>query len=713
MVTAMQDLFDQFLRVRGMWKRFAPFGACRRRSTMLVATLISIGATNCAAIAQRTDGAPNADWIHDAFIHSHHSGGRYGEEWDEQIKAVQPDVMQFHAHDDGAALARKYGFHLCLTINRSGEYDFGARGYSVEKGFFPRVDAAGNPFGRMKMGRFSRHLCFNSPAIDDVLIPHYATATALLHPSQIWVDSTVITVNYCYCSACRQKFAEEYELQPPVAPADANWPQWIEFHRKSFERWMERLTRAVAEVDPNTIVTFNAAYWPNQPETPPPFIENLSIDVHSHSLWMGMCGRYATTLGLPFDIMNGLTDTWAGKKPKELDVLLEEIAAIISTGGSWDIGEFPATRDVQPADDMLKLAVAGAEFARARKPWTFHTQSVPQVAVLNSATTHYALVAPTVEKAAIRIERELYTDDGAIKRVSMDANDSRVYWFGGEYAQPDLIGAYEALVESHLHFDIVNEDVLTRWIGEYELVVLPEQFALKPSTLAAIRGYVAGGGRILATGSTVDSGLKDVLGIAKATRCQSGSAEFEQKSNSFTKHVVYDVEPTTATNLAVDAAIESPVTVLLNKWQNGSTAYLNTDVFKFYEDVSPYNVYQGGRRRPTHAAAFRVVLKSVIDQLLPDRLLRVSAPAWLDVGLRRSEDAMLVQLLNRARAYHRSSQPPSQITVDLRTSTKPTEVRLQPGAEAVQWTWAEGRLVVKLPSDQVPVHGILEIKPLK
>ncbi len=707
----MHDFVDKIPRAECMSTSVRGSNAWGDPIVVFIGLLLSACAASGAAFAQQDVAAPDPAWIHEAFIHSHHSGGKYGPEWDEQIMSVRPDVMQYHAHYDGAQMAKKHGFHLCLTINQSGEYDFGSRRYTEEKGYFPRVDAAGNPFGRSKMGKFVRHLCFNSPAVDDVLIPKYAVATEHFHPSQIWIDSTVITVNYCYCPTCRRKFGEEYGMESPVAPDDANWQLWIEFHRKSFERWMERLAKAVAAVDRNTIVTFNHAYWLNQPETPPAYIKNLSADIHSNSLWMGMYGRYATTLGLPFDIMNGLTDTWAGKKPKDLDMLLEEIAAIISTGGSWDIGEFPATRGVQPADEMLKIAAAGAEFARERKPWTYHTQSVPQVAVLNSASTHYARVVPTAARAAQRIERDLYTDDGAVKRVSVDGNDSRVYWFGGEFAQPDLIGAYEALVESHLHFDIVNEDVLVRRIGEYELVVLPGQFALKPATLTAIRDYVASGGKILATGRTVDSGLADVLGIKKATRFQSSSSEFDSKKNLFTSQVVYDVEPSTAKKLDVSPAQGSPATVTLNEWKKGSAAYINTDAFAYNDEISPYNVYQGGKPRPKQSAALLGALRKVLDRLVPEPLLKVSAPGWIDVGLRRKNDALLVQLLNRAGAYHRKDDSPGQITVDLRTAAKPTEVVLQPGAEQVDWKWDEGRLVIMLSTKQVPVHRILEIKP--
>jgi hypothetical protein len=472
---------------------------------------------------------------------------------------------------------------------------------------------------------------------------------------------------------------------------------------------MERLTTAVGEADPNTIVTFNHAYWPNQPETPPAFIKNLSADIHSHSLWMGMYGRYATTIGLPFDIMNGLTDTWAGTKPKQLNTLLEEVAAIISTGGSWDIGEFPASRGVQPADEMAKLAIAAAEFARSRKPWAFYTTSVPHVAILNSATTQYARVAPTAEKANQRRERELYTDDGAIKRVSVDGNDSRVYWFGGEFAQPDLIGAYQAFVENHVHFDIVNEDVLVRRIAEYELVVLPEQFALKSTTQAAIRNYIAGGGRIIATGSTIDSGLTDILGIEKATREPGGTSAPHRTADA--KSVVFDIKPSTAKLMPVDTQVHDRTKVYINKFKRGRTAYFNRNVFTTFSEDSLYQVYVSRNRSPKRAEEFLGLLGMVVDELLPDRLLKVSAPAWFEVSLRRNDDAILVQLLNRAAAHHQPGERTSddEIKIDLRMAKKPPAVQLQPDAEQVDWKWADNRLIINLSTKRVPVHRVLEV----
>lgn len=673
-------------------------------------------ATLCCAQAPSTGPPAPQSWIYNAFIHSHHSAGIFGTEWRDQISAVRPDVMQFHANsqDIGRELADKLGFRLCLTINESGEYDYGTSGYEESKGFYPRVDPRGKPYGRQKIDRFSRHLCFNSPAVEGHLNPVFVAATRQFHPDQIWIDSTVITVNYCYCPICRRKFQDQFGKAPPVRADDPLWPEWINFHRQSFVEWMERLASQVSSADPNTIVTFNHAYWLNQPETPPPFIKNLSADIHSHSLMIGLYSRYATTIGLPFDVMIGLTDTWAGQIVKPKQQLFEEIAAVIACGGSWDIGEFPASRKVQPADKMQLLAEEGVEFARDRRPWVFHTRSVPTVALLMSAKTHYANVpAPTsLAVGGPQETEELYTDDGKIVQVAKNALDSRIYWQQGRDAPRFLTGTYEALVENQVHFDIVNEDVLAQRISQYELVILPEQHSLAPATVQAIRDYVASGGRVLATGATINAGLDDVLGIRKLAQSDQSDTEFKNLRSDFTDQAVFQVEPTTARASNVPTSTSRPPQLMINSFGQGVASYVNTDIFSYYVDHSPYNIYRPSKGTDASERLLTYVAE-VLRSVNPKPRLAVSAPRWIDVALRDNESSQLVQILNRSFAYGISSDSNAStnaIEIDLASEQRPFSVSLQPGDEAVEWDWQNGRMKARLSVAQVPVHRILEIK---
>jgi hypothetical protein len=651
-------------------------------------------------------------WIENAFIHSHHSAGSYGSEWEDEIALVHPDVMQFHEHaqEDGAELAKKFGFRLCFTINRSGEYDYGAQKYTIENGLFPRIDPDGNAYGREKEGRFVRHLCFNSPAVDKQLIPVYVAAVKKYHPAQIWIDSTVITVNYCYCPICTELFTKKTGHKPPVTGEEPYWREWIDFQRACFVNWMEKLSEKVHEVDPDVIVTFNHAYWVNQPEAPPSFIKNLSADIHSHSLLVGLYSRYATSVELPFDVMIGLSDTWAGHRLKAEQQLLEEVAATTACGGSWNIGEFPASRKNQPADGMLELANKAATFARERRQWTFHTQSVPCVAVLNSATTHYSHVpAPRTVQGNVDYGSEsLYTDDGKIVQVAKNPRDSRIYWQQGKDAPLYLTGAYEALVENQIHFDIVNEEVLTRRIRQYELVILPEQSLLPEKVSDSIRDYVKNGGKVLATGSTIRAGMNDLFGLRETQADKTSAAPSDDDVPAFSNERLYLVQPTSAKKVQISTNAKNPPFFWMNTYGTGTVGYVNADVFSYYSDASPYNIYRGAESSGSNEL-FLNYLARIMDTLWPERRFSVEAPRWFDVLLRHNESRLLVQLLNRANAYHHSDDVVRKIQVDLAVATKPERVLLQPGNESISWNWENGRLKVSLSTAQVPVHRIIEI----
>jgi len=155
--------------------------------------------------------APDPEWYRDSFVHTHHSAGGYSPAWDEQFKAIRPDAVQFHAsaHAIGRKLAGRYGFQLVCTVNASGEYGHLIRYYKTpadRSKFVPRRNADGSPTGRIRGGRLWRHLCFNSPAVDEFLIPRFSAATRKFQPSLILIHSTVITLSVLYCDNCRRMF---------------------------------------------------------------------------------------------------------------------------------------------------------------------------------------------------------------------------------------------------------------------------------------------------------------------------------------------------------------------------------------------------------------------------------------------------------------------------------------------------------------------------
>lgn len=664
------------------------------------------------------DQVPDAAWYNQSFLHTHMSVGFRDSnfDWPEvpafraQVQAVRPDAVQFHGGGRNAALlSREYGFHHVEIVSHAGTW---RSSYEENPDLYQhRVTPDGSVIGRIRGGEMKKHLCFNSPGIDRWIVPEvYRKAARERKPSQIWIDENIVTVNLCWCAHCRSGFKDEYGMDVPVKADDQGWRQFARFHRDTFTRWQKKIYDAVQEGSAGTLVTFNHSYWLSQPETPPAFIRNLSADIHHGTQGMEVYGRYGSGIRFPFDIMPGLSaKTWGGKEPKAIDQVLTEIAVITANGGRWNIGEYPTGR-AHPIDDFRELARRGAEFARSRKPWTFQTQSVPLVAVLQSASTHYARVLPENTAASSPGEDDyVWSTTGELDRVQADQNPgpTRIYFHNNRAVPDEITGAAEALGENHLHYDIINEDVLVKRLRDYRLLIVPEQHELRDDVAVAIDAFVRGGGSLLATGATVRSSLADVLGVTFAGINGEGD-QMNLGDCAVTVPKIFEVTP-------MGARVEIPFresgrpAVVRRHAGGGQAVYIAADLMGIYEQGSPLS------QRPARDVPLpRAWLRQVFRELLPGDPLLVDAPPWISIYQRTRGNHLLVHVIDRT-ADWKENQKADQarpFVIDLPSSSKPQSVLLQPGDETPQWQWhgQSNRLQVSLAPDQIRIHRIVEVR---
>jgi hypothetical protein len=76
-----------------------------------------------------------------------------------------------------------------------------------------------------------------------------------------------------------------------------------------------------------------------------------------------------------------------------------------------------------------------------------------------------------------------------------------------EQATAEYRGFYEALQQTHVPFDVVPQDGIAEMatsggLARYSLLILPDLGELAADTVAALDSFVAGGGRLLSTGSS-------------------------------------------------------------------------------------------------------------------------------------------------------------------------------------------------------------------
>ena len=676
---------------------------------MFVAVLLASSGTGLA------EDTP-ADWYRNTFIHSHISisfNNAWAEEFQSQVQAVQPDVIEFHSSNESGwpnyrlakRLSQRLGFGLSMTINRAGSW---RPEYDEDPRFVLRINADGSRAGRWG----KKHLCCNAPAVDEVVIPYYARAAKDFQPEQIWVDENVITINVCYCDQCRRRFHEQHGNEPPMQPGDPHWDSWVTFHRESFTNWMRKVSEAVYHESPQTLVTFNHAYCAEQPEKPPEFIKNLSADIHRDPLAIGFYSRYCAATGLPFDIMPGLSnDKWAGSVPKALQQVLQEIAIITANGGRWNIGEFPTTGSEKgksrPAATYLELAAEGARFARARQRWTHNTRSLATTAILHSASTQYDKVIPKPRSARDEQGDLVPNSDGAIVRNSSSEEKTRIYWPNNRPVPDSVLGAHMALVENHLHHDVINEDVLLESIDQYQCLIVAEQHKLREETVKRIAQFVRQGGTLLATGSSLESGLHEVLGCVRGKRITKASARLAiSKEDSVDFSSYYRFKPSGADVLRTFSSGNIDPAVTVNNFGRGSAYFIAGDIFYHYYRRSPLSW-----KPRRDVAPLRTYCGDMLDHICPSRDLSVEAPAWLEVAMNEKAEETLIHLVDRSFQWKEESQEPSRVVrIKLRTEAKPASVKLQPENKPIDSKWKSGELHLEVPLEEIDTHGILVIK---
>jgi hypothetical protein len=475
------------------------------------------------------------------------------------------------------------------------------------------------------------------------------------------------------------------------------WPEWLQFHRDSFQRYLIRVGKYLHDRDPDLVYASSGAFCTHQPEPPPAGPDRLTWDLSpAFSLRQaGMEARALGSRGLPFDLM-----TWSrcsarpwpqGRTPalpaypKTFDHLAQEGAAILASGGRWSVWMTPYPDDALPEAEHDVVARA-AGFARERREWCLGADSAAYVAVLHSDATHR------------KTGNGLYDPGPSLDRIR---------------------GAQQALQELHHPHDILNEDALTRELDRYRVVVLPEQVSLPLELDEPLTEWVRAGGILVAAGRVSPRinediptfALEEALGVQWTGRVQPEGFVHLDGAPMRIAAPVYHVAPSGAEIVLPfltsghERRQEPPdyAAVTRRAFGDGAAYYVAADLFTAYHRSQ----YPGLRR----------LLALVFDRALSSAPLITSAPPTIEITLRRQPGRRILHFVNHSpgkslaqnSAFIEAVPPSEPFSVTLEMEARPERVRLQPEDAEAEWSYSEGTLTAFVPSFHIHTALVVEL----
>lgn len=551
---------------------------------------------------------------------------------------------------------------------------------------------AGAPFGPDAGKPAGEKMCPRSGYLEGLLIPQMIELIDRYEVDGFWVDGDLWAVEPCYCERCRAAFTERTGIAaPPADEKDPNWPAWWNFTRESFEAYVTRYCDAVHAHKPGVLVCSN---WLQTFRNPgPPTVPTDWISGDNSWVW-GLDGsrceaRFLSTRGKPWDIMlwsfycsHGMGRADSPWTMKPVQMLQQEAAVLLAFGGNVQVYESATgLRNGQLVPWRMKRLRDMARFVRRRRELCQGSETLPQIAVLHSE--HHVRSRPA----------------------------GRNLMWGVDTAP--VQGAVFSALECSYGVDILDEWALLPRLSQFPVIVAPEQDRVSDAMVAALKDYVARGGRLLITGAAAcDRFGAEFLGVT-AGRLEEGKAYYVPAADGMVplySAVWRLVECAGArplarlgtTSLPNDRLLPNPAATL-HRVGRGTVLYVPCDLFRDFQ----HNRYP----------LTREFVRQCLRRLAPGLGVKVRAPACVDVALRRLGRRTLVHLVNRASGI--PNQPNNgaideipaagPITVRIVCRRAPRRVRLAFEEGPVQWTWSRGVLRAVIPS--VRIHAALVIGP--
>lgn len=527
----------------------------------------------------------------------------------------------------------------------------------------------------------------------------------------------------CYCEHCRRTFREYCGLDLPRTddPRDPSRRQYILWRQQRlFELW--RLWDGeIRRINPNAC-----------------FIPNTGGGALSE-LDMKTVGELAPTLMADRQARRGLMLPWAnGKSAKEYRATLgrKPVVGIFSVG----LEEPYRWKDSVQSEAEIRIWVADG-IAHGMRPWFTKFCGVVH-------DPRWLRVVEQIYDWHWRSERYLRNEE-SLAQVGLVYSQQTAAFYGGPRAQEKveqhILGAYHALVEARIPFDMVHDRTLDpERIARYRVLILPNVAALSEEQCRQLRAYVERGGGLVATFETSlydewgaprrDFGLADLFGASFQGRSEGPMRNAYLRLEHGTRHpllrgleaaprIIHGVwrlevrpherladPPVTLIPAYPDLPMEEVYPrvektdipeVYLREFGRGRVAYFPWDIDRtFWEVMSP-----------DHGRLFANAVDWAAGQ---ERPVIVEGPGVLDLAYWRQQNSVTLHLVNLTnpmmmKGPYREVVPvgPQRVRMKLPAGSRARDVRLLVAGGRPAWRQRGEWVEVTLTS--IGVHEVLAV----
>ncbi|MDZ7638917.1 MAG: alpha-amylase family protein [Bryobacterales bacterium] len=520
------------------------------------------------------------------------------------------------------------------------------------------------------------------PYVDQLMLPQLKEAVAKYGLDGAWVDGECWAVRPDWGEIPRKRFAAESGFaEVPEYPTDPGWNEWLSFQRSQFRSYIRHYVGEMHKAFPKAQIASNWLYSTMVPEKPELPVDFLSGDYLGNAPIAGarMEARYLARNAKSWDLMawgfQSSSDNPTGHVHKPAIQLEQEAGVVLAQGGGFQIYYQPS-REGHLDDRFIGVMAKVGQFCRARQPYCWKTETVPQVAVLYSG-------------------HSLYRHSNKL--------------FGG-WGNFDLCakGWLDALIESHFSVDILPDWQLADEGGRYPLIVVPEWREIGDEAEAQLRALADGGTSLLVAGAENLRRFASLLGIELLGEPLEAPETFVAGTEIIAPARTrwQPIEPKAGASILDyrfprrDTSKDGAVAATLRRHGNAKLVSLAGGLGEIFGQ--------------NHAPALREFLGNLARHAFTP-IAELNAPATVELVLRKRNNLLQAHLLNSTGmqvspryAAIDEVAPVPHVTLRVKTSRPPKTVLRQPGNQRLPFHWNAG--VTELQCGPLAIYDIVELE---